>query len=114
MSIDYRPFMEECERIVRRTGSLIREKAGHVRIFEKGPSDLVTEADLAAQKLVRELLAQSHPDHLLIGEEDTPQWRAAHDPRQVPFAWIVDPIDGTTNYAHNVPFYCVSLAMAHQ
>ena len=112
--MDYRPFMEECERIVRRVGSLIRKKVGHVQVYEKGPADLVTEADLAAQELVRELLTQSHPEHLLIGEEDSAQWRASHDPRNTEFAWIVDPIDGTTNYAHGVPFYCVSLAMAHR
>lgn len=114
--MDYRPFLENCEWIAKRAGGLIREKVGHVAIREKGPADLVTEADLASQELVRSMLAEIYPTHLLVGEEDSPERRAdpARDPSRAEFAWIVDPIDGTTNYAHGVPFYCISLALAHR
>ena len=124
MKIDYRMLMEEGERVARRAGAMIRSKIGHVAVHEKGPADLVTEADIASQELVREMLAGMHPDHRLIGEEDaatpgTPAaWITSGNTAEAAaaksgFVWIVDPIDGTTNYAHGVPLYCVSLALAH-
>jgi len=85
---------------------------GRVSVRQKGRSDLVTEADLASQEVVRQAVREAFPEHTLIGEEDPPD----RPPSQVKgeFRWIVDPLDGTTNYVHRVPFFSVSLALEHR
>lgn len=88
---------------------------GKFSIREKGRADLVTEADEASQKLVKELLLGRFPDHLFIGEEDS-VGKSPEEVRPVadaPPAWVVDPLDGTANYAHDVPAYCVSIGLWH-
>jgi myo-inositol-1(or 4)-monophosphatase len=79
------------------------------RVSEKGRADLVTEADHASQNAVREYLSRRFPDHLFLGEEgDGNKGKPA--PGSPP-AWVVDPLDGTTNYVHDCPFYCVSIGL---
>ena len=102
-------FLEICETAVRRAGRLLVEKQGRVSVREKGPADLVTEADLASQQLIRRTLFEAFPEHVFLGEEDDPG--ASQAPGQGEFRWIADPLDGTTNYVHGVPLYCVSLAL---
>jgi myo-inositol-1(or 4)-monophosphatase len=88
---------------------------GKFSIREKGRADLVTEADVASQKLVKEILLGRFPDHLFIGEEDS-VGKAPGDVRpraDAAPAWVVDPLDGTANYAHDVPAYCVSIGLWH-
>lgn len=86
-----------------------RQAAGGFRVREKGRCDLVTDADEASQQAVRSYLAQRFPDHGFLGEEDlASQTRPAAD---APPTWIVDPLDGTTNYVHDFPFYCVSIGL---
>ncbi len=72
---------------------------------EKAPQDLVTEADLASQKLIEELLLGAFPDHDFLGEEKPAQERRS------PYRWLVDPLDGTVNYAHSLDPWCVSIAL---
>ena len=76
------------------------------RIDKKGAIDLVTEVDLAVERMFRELIAQRFPDHQILAEE---MGGAAAVPRGP--CWVFDPIDGTTNYAHGVPIFCASLAL---
>ena len=88
---------------------------GKFSVREKYRADLVTEADVASQKVVKELLLGHFPDHLFIGEEDS-VGKAPHEvrpPADAPPAWVVDPLDGTANYAHDVPAYCVSIGLWH-
>lgn len=76
-------------------------------IHKKGPIDLVTEADLAAERDFRERIARRFPDHAVLGEEGTgptPDGSAR-------CRWIVDPLDGTTNFAHGLALFCVSIAL---
>jgi myo-inositol-1(or 4)-monophosphatase len=88
---------------------------GKFSVREKGRADLVTEADVASQKLIKDVLIGRFPDHLFVGEEDsagrTPQ--EVRPPADAPPAWVVDPLDGTANYAHDVPAYCVSIGLWH-
>jgi myo-inositol-1(or 4)-monophosphatase len=99
-----------------RTGAAELERwRGKFSIREKGRADLVTEADEASQKLVKEVLLGRFPDHLFIGEEDS-VGKSPGDVRpasDAPPAWVVDPLDGTSNYAHDVPAYCVSIGLWH-
>jgi myo-inositol-1(or 4)-monophosphatase len=76
-------------------------------IQKKGRIDLVTAADLAAERMFRELIAERFPDHAVIGEE-AEVLPGARDAR---VQWIIDPVDGTTNFAHGLALFCVSIAL---
>jgi myo-inositol-1(or 4)-monophosphatase len=67
-------------------------------------ADLVTEADKACEVLVRQMILSKYPDHAILGEEGGQEGSNAH-------RWIVDPIDGTVNYAHGYPHFCVSIGL---
>lgn len=76
----------------------------------KGLNDFVTEADLAAQQVIADLVRSHYPDHGFLGEETSAQHqRTARTPESP--TWIVDPLDGTTNYVHDVPFFAVSIGL---
>ena len=95
--------------IVLRAGDLQRagQESGF-RIDKKGSIDLVTEVDLACERMCRETLAERFPEHDILAEElgGSPAGRVASR-----FRWVFDPLDGTTNYAHGLPIYCSSLAL---
>jgi myo-inositol-1(or 4)-monophosphatase len=75
------------------------------QVLKKNTIDLVTEADIAAEKMFRALIAERFPDHAVLGEEmGTSDESASH-------RWVFDPLDGTTNYAHGLPVFCASLAL---
>src|SRR5204863_446120 len=74
----------------------------------KGDVDLVTEADRATEALIRERLTKAFPEHGIYGEEGT------RDQMESEFRWYVDPLDGTTNFAHGFPVFCVSMALEHK
>ena len=77
-------------------------------VEKKGPIDLVTAADLAAERAFRELIARRFPAHDVLGEEG-----GARQPRRsgARCRWIIDPLDGTTNFAHGLALFCVSIAL---
>jgi len=104
-------FLGICERAVRASGALLMERFGRVSYREKGRSDLVTEADYASQDLVRHILHEAFPDHRLVGEEDSPVLPPATAAVDSEYRWILDPLDGTTNYVHKMPHFAVSLAL---
>src|SRR5262249_12015557 len=68
--------------------------------------DLVTATDRAAEALIVEIIAAAFPDHAIVAEESPPRAGAA------PYRWYVDPLDGTTNFAHGYPHFAVSIAVA--
>jgi myo-inositol-1(or 4)-monophosphatase len=82
---------------------------GRFQAREKAPADLVTDADLASQVAIRAEIAARFPHHLFVGEEKTSQVEVGDDD----YVWLVDPLDGTTNYVHGYPCYAVSVAVAH-
>ena len=80
----------------------------HMRVDKKGTIDLVTEIDLQVEREFRSTIADRFPGHVVLGEEfssDEDRTRAAE------FQWVLDPIDGTTNFAHGLPIFCASLAL---
>lgn len=81
-------------------------RKGDVKIREKGFHDLVTDADVATEKAILEVLQHEYPDDDILAEET-----ADFDEMSRSRTWIVDPIDGTTNFAHDFPVYCVSIAL---
>ena len=86
------------------------------QVREKSEKDLVTDADDAAQVEIARALHEAFPDHGFLGEEGSlgvsPQ--QLENNRSSPFCWVVDPLDGTTNYAHGLPQFAVSIALTYQ
>lgn len=78
-------------------------------VAEKGKFDLVTDADVASQKTIFSFLSERFPDHAFLGEEGDGNKKSLRENH--PPTWIVDPIDGTTNYVHGYPFYCISIGL---
>jgi len=105
---DLDAYLRVCETAARHGAEAIRPWIGRTEVREKGPADLVTQADLASQEAVRATVLGAFPEHCLLGEEHLPGESPA--PR-AEYRWIVDPLDGTTNFVHGVPHYCVSLAL---
>ena len=98
-----------CEQAAAAGAQELMKWRGRFSTREKGARDLVTDADLASQQAVRAVIAAKYPDHGFLGEEDP-------DPQQLhkPYCWVVDPLDGTTNYVHDFPFFAVSVAVAKE
>ena len=76
-----------------------------VAVYHKGTVDLVTEADRAAEEAIVRVIRDAHPDHDVLAEEGD------HGRRSSPCLWIIDPLDGTTNYAHGYPWFAVSIGL---
>ncbi|HWM84743.1 MAG TPA: inositol monophosphatase family protein [Kofleriaceae bacterium] len=100
-------------RVAAEAGALVRagwRQPGAVR--HKGPVDLVTDYDLRSEELVRDRLTRAFPDHGLVGEEgDAARVSGAAEPDLI---WYVDPVDGTTNFAHGHPFFAVSIGLCYR
>ncbi len=79
-----------------------------VRISQKQVNDFVTEVDHAAEAAIIETLLTAYPDHGILAEESG----SAHGAKNAENVWIIDPLDGTTNFIHGFPVYCVSIALA--
>jgi myo-inositol-1(or 4)-monophosphatase len=79
------------------------------QVREKGRFDLVTDADLASQRVIQTYLASVFPAHAFLGEEE--EAGRMRPTANAPPTWIADPIDGTTNYVHDFPYYCVSIGL---
>jgi myo-inositol-1(or 4)-monophosphatase len=114
MNVAMEDFLPLCERAARQGGEILQSYAGRAKFREKGKHDLVTEADLASQQAIRELITTALPDHDFLGEEDNDALDAAGQAARSPYRWLVDPLDGTANYIHQLGNYAVSIALEHQ
>jgi len=97
----------------RRAGNVINRGARDLdllTITSKGPKDFVSEVDREAERAIVETLLGSYPDHAILAEEGTAKGANA----EAENVWIIDPLDGTTNFLHGFPQYCVSIALAHR
>jgi len=102
-------YLGDLEPIAREAGALLMSYFDrHIKIEYKGDVDLVTAADRASEKLIAERLHARWPQHGIVGEEGTRTDTSAE------FRWYVDPLDGTTNFAHGYPVFCVSIALARR
>jgi myo-inositol-1(or 4)-monophosphatase len=110
MATDVRTeYLEAACEAARRGAAVLEEWRGKFHVREKGRADLVTDADVNSQRTIQGFLKERFPDHHFLGEEEGgPKGKPAPD---APPTWIVDPLDGTTNYAHDVPMYCVSIGL---
>ena len=95
----------------RDAGHLIAERLGRIsKVHNKGEIELLTESDLASEKLIIDRIKTFHPRHAILAEESG---EAGSPKQKSEWKWIIDPLDGTTNYAHGYPCFCVSIALEH-
>jgi myo-inositol-1(or 4)-monophosphatase len=102
-------FLDVAVEIAHEAGALLNSLfEGPLEIRYKGPMDVVTEADRRSEALITERLSKTFPEHAIVAEEG-----GGHQNRSE-FCWYVDPLDGTTNFAHRFPVFCVSLGLARR
>ena len=101
-----RDYLEVAVEAAKLGGDTLKQSYGQVKKIEyKGEINIVTEVDRRSEKLIVDLLTARFPKHSILAEEGTDMARSSE------FKWVVDPLDGTTNYAHDYPIFCVSVAL---
>lgn len=101
-----REYVQTAEEAARKAGNVLRAWSSKFTVREKSRSNLVTEADEAAQAAIFEFLRGRYPQHGFFGEESLHVEASGS-----PYRWIIDPLDGTTNYVHGFPYYAVSIGL---
>src|SRR6516165_1790384 len=101
-------YLEAACEAARRAAVVLEQWRARFQVREKAHYDLVTDADLASQRTIYEYLGRRFPTHEFLGEEDVAHSRPGAD---APPTWLIDPIDGTTNYVHDCPMYCISIGL---
>ena len=102
-------FLPDMSAIAREAGALLMDYFHqHLKIEYKGEADLVTAADRASEALIRDRIRQKWPTHDVLGEEQGLSDQGSD------YRWYVDPLDGTTNFAHGYPVFCVSIGLEHR
>ena len=86
-------------------GRKLQDWVGRFSVKEKKRADLVTEADHASQQVIHEIISSSFPGHAFLGEE------GLSEETDSDYRWVIDPLDGTSNYVHGFPYYAVSIAV---
>ena len=99
-------FQATAVKAARTAGEVLQEWSQKFTVSEKSRKNLVTEADVNAQDAIFRIIHDRYPDHSFLGEEDLAVENASSD-----FRWIIDPLDGTTNYVHRFPYYGVSIGL---
>ncbi|WP_298233681.1 inositol monophosphatase family protein [uncultured Azohydromonas sp.] len=113
MSQALHPMLNIAIKAARAAGAIINRASMDLdllRINTKGPNDFVSEVDQAAEAVIIETLLQAYPGHGILAEESGRE----HGARDSEYVWIIDPLDGTTNFIHGFPVYAVSIALAHR
>jgi len=105
------PMLNTAVKAARRAGAIINRASlelDKLQVSRKGPGDYVTEVDRAAEAAIIDILRTAYPEHGFLGEESGKERADAE------YQWIIDPLDGTTNYIHGYPVYAVSIALARR
>jgi myo-inositol-1(or 4)-monophosphatase len=113
MSQALHPMLNTAIKAARLAGSIINRAALDLEILKvgsKGPNDFVSEVDRAAEDAIIRTLLEAYPGHGILAEESGRE----HGAKDSEFVWIIDPLDGTTNFLHGFPVYAVSIALAHR
>jgi len=97
--------------IAREAGKLLVQRLGVAKVTTKGDINLVTEADIAAENLIIERIRSYYPQHGILAEESGEAVLVGG--KRSEWKWIIDPLDGTTNYAHGYPCFAVSIGLEH-
>jgi myo-inositol-1(or 4)-monophosphatase len=111
MSSNLHPMLNVAVKAARAAGAIINRAAldlEALRVSQKQVNDFVTEADHASEQIIIETLLTAYPGHGILAEESGQQ----HGAKDSECVWIIDPLDGTTNFIHGLPVYCISIALA--
>lgn len=105
------PMLNIAVKAARRAGAVINRAAleGGLEVRAKNRNDFVTQVDRAAEQAVIDVIRRAYPDHSFLAEES-----GAAPGARPEYLWVIDPLDGTTNYIHGFPQYCVSIALEHK
>ncbi|HXU93231.1 MAG TPA: inositol monophosphatase family protein [Gallionella sp.] len=104
------PMLNIAVKAARRAGNLIyraTDKIDHLTVTKKSHADFVSEVDRAAEQTIIQTLLEAYPEHAILAEESGTQGESE-------YVWIIDPLDGTTNFLHGVPQFAVSIALQHK
>jgi len=107
------PHAHIAVKAARSAGAIINRAALDIDILKvntKNPNDFVTEVDHASERVIIDTLLEAYPGHGILAEESG----RAHGAKHSDYIWIIDPLDGTTNFIHGLPTYAVSIALAHR
>ncbi len=104
------PMLNTAIKAARKAGAIIMrgfDDLDHIRIEKKGMNDFVSEVDHKAEQTIIETILGAYPDHAILAEESGPQGHSD-------YLWIIDPLDGTTNFLHGFPQFAVSIAFSYR
>ena len=107
------PMLNTAVKAARAAGSVINRASidlDRLKVTTKAPNDFVTEVDQAAERVIIDTLLGAYPGHGILAEESG----SARGAKDSEYVWIIDPLDGTTNFIHGLPVYAVSIALAHR
>ena len=107
------PMLNVAVKAARAAGSIINRASmdlDDLKVGSKGVNDFVTEVDHAAEAAIIKILLDAYPQHAILAEESGKE----HGNQRSDYQWIIDPLDGTTNFIHGLPIYAVSIALAHR
>ena len=108
------PMLNTAVKAARRAATIINRASfdvDHIKVTQKHHNDFVTEVDQAAERAIIDVLKQAYPDHAILAEESGASSNLHDDNEHV---WIIDPIDGTTNFIHGFPQYAVSIGLQYR
>ncbi|MGY8525147.1 inositol monophosphatase family protein [Paracidovorax citrulli] len=109
------PMLNIAVKAARKAGSIINRASMDVdllRVTRKQHNDFVTEVDRSAEAAIIEIIRTAYPDHAILAEESGQSWAEGEEGHE--YTWVIDPLDGTTNFIHGFPQYCVSIALLHR
>lgn len=113
MSLALHPMLNVAVKAARIAGSIINRASldlESVKVTAKSANDFVTEVDQRAEEVIIETLLTAYPGHGILAEESG----RTHGAKNSEYVWIIDPLDGTTNFIHGLPIYCTSIALAYR
>jgi myo-inositol-1(or 4)-monophosphatase len=106
------PMLNIAVKAARKAGNIISRASRDIDLIKvetKRRNDFVTEVDRASENVIIEVLREAYPNHAILAEES-----GASKGSQADYVWIIDPLDGTTNFIHSVPHYCISIGLQHK
>ncbi|MGD9291066.1 MAG: inositol monophosphatase family protein [Desulfobacterales bacterium] len=107
--MDLKPFKQTAIEAARQSAKILQARFGNISLIrKKADAEIVTEADTESEKAIITAIRAEYPDHSILGEE----CGLIESPSE--YKWILDPLDGTVNFAHQIPIFCISIALSFQ
>ena len=110
--MDFRPYLNIAEKAALAAGRLILQnthRLDRLKVYTKNPNDFVSEVDLMSDNIIIEEIQNAYPQHAILSEE-----QGLSGPEDAAYCWVIDPLDGTTNFLHGFPFFAVSIALLYK